>query len=171
MKNLFHGLFFTGFLCVSMTSFTQTQLKIGHVNFEEIMLALPERDSAQAILEKESKEFRGAYEELTVAYNQLYEEYQKGLSSYTAIVKKTKEDELIDKQKRMTEFEQNASLTLQNRNIELLKPIIDKINKAIDKVATENGFTYILDVSKGSVVFTSKESQNISPMVLKILKP
>jgi outer membrane protein len=69
----------------------------------------------------------------------------------------------------MSEFEQNATTTLQNRNAELVKPIIDKINKAIDKVATENGFTYILDTSKGAVVFTSKDSQNITDMVIKII--
>ena len=135
------------------------------------MSALPETDTAKAILDKESKEFRTAFEELTVAYNQLYEEYQKGLSSYTPITKKTKEDELLDKQKRMSEFEQNATATLQNRNAELVKPIIDKINKAIEKVATDNGFTYILDTSKGAVVFTSKDSQNITTMVIKIVKP
>ena len=71
----------------------------------------------------------------------------------------------------MSDFEQYASTTLQNRNAELIKPIVEKINKAIDRVATENGFTYILDLSKGSVVFTSKDSQNISPLVLKTLKP
>jgi outer membrane protein len=99
------------------------------------MQALPERESARAVLEK-----------------------------------KTKEDELVDKQKRLSEFEQNASATLQNRNSELVKPIVEKINKAINKVATENGFTYILDISKGSVVFVSKESQNITQLVLKMLK-
>jgi outer membrane protein len=170
MKNLIPGVFVTGFLFISTTSFSQSQLKIGHVNFDEIMQALPERDSAQAVLEKETKELTTTYEELTVAYNQLYDDYQKGLSSYPAIVKKTKEDELVDKQKRLSEFEQNATVTIQNRNTELVKPIIEKINKAINKVATENGFTYILDISKGSVVFVSKESQNITQLVLKILK-
>lgn len=171
MKNLIISSFFCGLLSISLVSFSQPQLKIGHVNFEEIMLALPESDSAKAILEKETKELQSAYQELTVAYNQLYDEYQKGLTSYSAIAKKTKEDELLDKQKRMSDFEQYASTTIQNRNTELLKPIVEKINKAIDKVATENGFTYILDLSKGSVVFTSKDSQNISPLVLKIVKP
>jgi outer membrane protein len=134
------------------------------------MSALPETDSAQAILEKESKEFQAVYEELTVAYNLLYDEYQKGLSSYTTIAKKIKEDELLDKQKRMAEFEQNASTLLQKRNAELVTPLIDKINKAISKIATENGFTYILDISKGPVVFTSKDSQNINEMVLQLLE-
>lgn len=55
---------------------------------------------------------------------------------------------------------------MQQRNLELIQPIYDKIHKAINKVATEKGFTYILDISKGSVVFTSKNSQNINPLVL-----
>ena len=171
MKKFILISFITGLLFIPLVSFSQPQLKIGHINFEEIMLALPESDSAKAILEKETNELKLVYEELTVAYNKLYEEYQKGLPSYSAIVKKTKEDELLDKQKRMAEFEQDASATLQNRNAELVRPIIEKINKAIDKVATENGFTYILDISKGSVVFTSKDSQNITPLILKIVKP
>jgi outer membrane protein len=171
MKNLIISSLVTGLLFISLVSFSQPQLKIGHVNFEEIMLALPESDSAKAVLEKETKEFRSAYEELTVAYNQLYDEYQKGLLTYSALVKKTKEEELLDKQKRLSEFEQNASTTLQNRNAELVKPIIEKINKAIYKVATENGFTYILDISKGSVVYTSRDSQNITPLVIKTVAP
>ncbi len=170
MKNFITGLFVTGFLFISTSSFSQNQLKIGHVNYDEIMQALPERDTAQAVLEKETKEMQAAFEELTVTYNQLYNEYQKELPSYSAVVKKTKEDELIDKQNRLSEFEQNASKTLQTRNTELLKPIIEKINKAINNVATENGFTYILDISKGSVVFVSKESQNITQLVIKSLK-
>jgi len=171
MKNLIISSFVTGLLFISLVSFSQPQIKIGHVNFEEIMSVLPESDSAKAILQKETKELESAYEELTVTYNQLYDDYQKGLTSYSALVKRTKEDELLDKQKRMSEFEQNASAILQNRNAELVKPIIEKINKAINKVATENGFTYILDISKGSVVFTSKDSQNITAVVLKVLRP
>jgi len=170
MKNIIKGLFVSGFLFISTVSFSQNQLKIGHVNYDEIMQALPERDSARAVLEKETKEMQTAYEQLTVAYNKLYDDYQKGLSSYTATVKKAREDELIDKQKRLSEFEKNATTTLQDRNTELVTPIIEKINKAINKVATDNGFTYILDISKGSVVFVSKESQNITPLVLKLLK-
>jgi len=48
---------------------------------------------------------------------------------------------------------------------------LDKKVKTVDNIESENGFTYILDVSKGSVVYTSKDSQNINPLVLKILKP
>lgn len=158
-------------LSVTLVSFSQTQLKVGHVNINEILTSLPASDSAKAILDKETKDLQTTYGEMRAVYDKLYDDYQKGLQGYSELVKKSKEDELLDKQKRLGEFEQNATATIERRNTELVQPIYNKIIKAIEKVATSNGFTYILDVSKGSVVFTSKESQNINDQVLKILKP
>ena len=107
---------------------------------------------------------------MNVLYNKMVDDYQNGLATYTDFVKKAKEEEILDKQKRIQSYEQSAAATLQKRNLELLQPIYDKIIKAIDKVATEAQFTYILDVSKGSVVFSSKDSQNINQLVLEVLK-
>jgi len=171
MKNILTVIFGAGLLSLSMTTFSQGNLKIGHVDIAQIMAELPERDSAAVILEKETKEIQSTYDDMSAVYNKMMDDYEKEVSTYPEIVKKNKESELLDKQKRLQEFGQNATATLQKRNSELIQPIIDKIIKAINKVATENGFTYILDVSKGSVVFTSKESQNINQLVIKVLKP
>jgi outer membrane protein len=136
----------------------------------KILSELPERDSAQVIMDKETKEIETSFEEMQVIYNKLVDDYTKGQATYSEIVRKAKEDEILDKQKRLQEFEQNATTTLQKRNTELLQPIYEKIIKTIEKVATQNNFTYILDVSKGSVPFTAKDSQNIDQLVLAILK-
>jgi outer membrane protein len=171
MKRLMIILLGAGLISVSLTSFSQTTLKIGHVDIAEILAAMPERDSAAAVIDKETKEMQSTYDDMTAVYNKMLDDYEKGQSAYTEPVKKNKEAELLDKEKRLQEFEQNASAKLQKRNSELIQPLLNKILKAIDKVAAENGFTYILDVSKGSVVYTSKESENINQLVLKILKP
>ncbi|MFN8241423.1 MAG: OmpH family outer membrane protein [Bacteroidales bacterium] len=170
MKNVTFTFTIVGIFILSLACAGQSQMKIGHVNFEEILVSLPERDSALAVLKKESNDFQIAYEELGVQYNNLYKDYQEGLATFSSLVRKMKEDELLDKQKRMTELEQEANLSLQKRNNELMQPIIDKITRAIEKVGIDNAFTYILDVSKGSVAFVSKESQNLTKDVLKILK-
>jgi len=170
MRNLAAFILVFGLLLFNGTSYSQSQLKIGHVDVMKILSELPERDSAQVVMDKETKEIEASFEEMQVIYNKLVDDYTKGLSTYSELVKKAKEDEILDKQKRLQEFEQNATATLQKRNTELLQPIYAKIIKTIEKVATQNGFTYILDVSKGSVAFTSKDSQNIDPLVLALLK-
>jgi outer membrane protein len=158
------------FLLFTGTTYSQSHLQIGHVDIMKILSQLPERDSAQVILDKETREIQTEFEEMQVIYNRLVDDYTKGQSTYSELVKKAKEDEILDKQKRLQEFEQNATATLQRRNGELLQPIYEKIIKAIETVATRNSFTYILDVSKGSVAFTSKDSQNIDHLVLDLLK-
>lgn len=170
MKKIIVFVILNGFVSVFFAAFSQTPIKLGHVNINEIMTALPEMDSAQLILDRETKDIQDTYEEMNVIYNKMVDDYQKGLPTYTDFVKKAKEEEILDKQKRIQDYEQNAAATLQNRNRELLQIIYDKIIKAIDKVATEAQFTYILDVSKGSVVFSSKDSQNINQLVLQALK-
>lgn len=171
MKNILNTLLAGALICISMTATAQTTLKIGHVDITQILTSLPQRDSAAAVMEKETKEIQATYEAMSAEYNKLFDVYEKDMSTYSEVIKKTKETELLDKQKRLEEFQQNASASLEKRNAELIKPILDKIIKAVDKVAAENGFTYILDVSKGSVVYTSKDSQNINSLVMKILKP
>jgi outer membrane protein len=170
MRTLAAFIFVFGLLSFTGPAYSQSQLKIGHVDIMKILSELPERDSAQVIMDKETKEIETSFEEMQVIYNKLVDDYTKGQSTYSEIVRKAKEDEILDKQKRLQEFEQNATATLQKRNTELLQPIYEKIIKTIDKVATQNSFTYILDVSKGSVPFTSKDSQNIDQLVLAILK-
>jgi outer membrane protein len=171
MKKTLSILFGAGLISLATTSFSQPVLKIGHVDIAELLAAIPQRDSAAAVLQKETQEMQSTYNEMTAIYNKLLDDYEKGKSTFSEIIRKNKETELLDKEKRLKEFEDNASSSLQKRNSELIQPLLNKILKAIDKVASDNGFTYILDVSKGSVVYTSKDSQNINPLVLKILKP
>jgi outer membrane protein len=171
MKKIVTVFFVALLLSLSVKVFSQSALKIGHVDIAELLAAIPQRDSAAAVLDKETKELQSTYDEMTATYNKMLDDYEKGQATFSEIVKKNKETELLDKEKRLQEFEQNVQTTLQKRNSELIQPLLDKIIRAIDKVADENGFTYVLDVSKGSVVYTSKDSQNLNPLVLKILKP
>lgn len=171
MKNIWIILIVAGLFPLSINTLAQTTLKLGHVDITQILSSLPQRDSAVLIMEKETKEVQRTFSEMSAEYNKLYDDYEKSASTLTEVVKKAKETDLLDKQKRLEEFQQTASSKLDQRNADLIKPILDKILKAVDRVASENGFTYILDVSKGSVVYTSKDSQNINPLVLKILKP
>lgn len=147
----------------------QVQLKIGHVNVVEIVSLLPESDSAQLLLEKDTKEFENMLEEMQVELNNLVNDYETNQGNYSDLIRKTKESEIMGMREKIFNFQQNANQQLQQRNYELLQPIYEKVQKAINNVATQGGFTYILDISKGSVVFVSADSQNINSLVLEDL--
>jgi len=137
-------------------------LKFGHINSDELIQAMPEFDSAQAKLEKFRKELVNALELMTVELNNKNDAYQKEAKNLTDIVKQTKEQELIDLNKRITDFQQNAQEQLQNKQVELFQPIYTKVNKAIQDVGKENGFLYVFDVAKGSLLyFDETKSTNV----------
>jgi outer membrane protein len=99
MKKVIAFIILAGLFSFGFSTFSQTTVKLGHVNINDIMTALPEKDSAQVKLDKETKEIQNNYEEMSVTYNKMVDEYQKGLSTYSDFVKKEKETEILDKQK------------------------------------------------------------------------
>ena len=155
-----------GFVLITPGIFSQELLRIGHVNVVEIVAALPESDSAQMLLEKDSKELELMLENMQVELNKIVDDFETNKGTYSELIRKTKESEILEMRDKIYNFQQNASQQLQQRNLELLRPIYEKVQKAIDKVATQGRFTYILDISKGSVVFVSNDSQNINTLVL-----
>jgi outer membrane protein len=168
MKKILITLFVLTFIIAGSTLVAQSP-KIGHINMQELITAMPESDSAQVKLQKMSKEMESNYQQMQVEFNKKYEDYTKNSKDYNDLVKSTKEAELQDLNKRMQEFQTSAQQKLQEQNQKLLKPILDKANKAIADLARENKFTYILDTAQGVVIFSGADAIDIMPMAKKKL--
>jgi len=150
-------------LIVFMASTGQAQnMKFGHINSDELIRALPEFDTANANLEKFRKDLVNALELMSVELNNKSDAFNKESKNYTEIVRQTKEQELIDMNRRIQEFQANAQEQLQNKQVELFQPIYTKVDKAIKDVGKENGFLYVFDVAKGSLLyFDETKSTNV----------
>ncbi len=60
----------------------------------------------------------------------------------------------LDKeQTRITQFEQSIDQQLDDKRIDLYKPVMEKVNKAVSEVAKENGYTFIINVNSGSLLY------------------
>jgi len=80
------------------------------------------------------------------------------------IVKANKEQELADMQNRINTFQQNAQTQLQDKQTELLNPIVTKVTDAINQVAKDGGYIYIYD-ARTLIYFDSTKSTDITPIV------
>jgi len=140
-------------------------LKFGHINSDELIQALPEFVSANDSLENFRQELINALELLSVELNNKSDAYQKEMKNLSAIVRQNKEQELVDMNRRIQEFQTNAQDQLQTKQAELFQPVMTKVDKAIKDVGKENGFTYIFDVAKGSLLYFD-ETKSTNVMVL-----
>ena len=161
MKKQLPILIFVGLILSMSSAVSQNEFKIGHANLVEILEALPETDSAEQLIEKDTEELELMLEEMQVEYNKLLNDYQENLASYSEVIRSAKESDIVEMQNRIQTFQQNASQQLQQRGTDLMQPIYDKIQQAIDEIGKREGYAYILDTSKGSVVFTGETSIDI----------
>ena len=168
MKNLIKLVVITLFL-FSGTTVNAQNYKFGHINSQELLSLMPERDSAEATIQKYAKDLEAELEIMNVEYNNKLNDYIEKQDILTPLVKQTKEQELSEFQSRIQDFTANAQQDIQQQEAQLIQPIIQKAEKAIKDVAKENGFTYIFDLSRGAVIYFSEQSEDILPLVLKKL--
>jgi outer membrane protein len=146
------------------TAFAQSY-KFGHINRQELVLLMPERDSAMVKLENYGKDLQESVESLQAEFNTKLNTYQQKQATWTAGVLEAKQKELQDISVRIEEFQRTAQEEFQRMQQTLLQPVIEKANKAIEKVAKQEGFTYIFDTSAGSLAYFSPD-QSIDLMSL-----
>jgi outer membrane protein len=150
------------------TAMAQKTVKLGHINSNDLMQIMPGRDSAQTVLQAEVQELETTLKTMQSEMEKRYNEYMENQSGWTELIRNTKQREIQDMGARIQEFQENAQKQLQQREQELLKPIIDRAKKAIEDVAAEGGYSYIFDSGVSALLY-SPESDDIMPLVKKKL--
>lgn len=153
------------FMAIVPAAMAQKTLKLGHINSNDLMQIMPGRDSAQAKLQKEVEDLQATMKTMQSEMESRYNDYMAKESQMSDLIKQTKQRELQDMSARLEEFQKNAQQQLQEREQELLKPIIDRARKAIEDVAKEHGYTYIFDSGVGTLLYQDSSSDDIMPLV------
>jgi outer membrane protein len=99
----------------------------------------------------------------------LEEAYQKDLQNERQVLSQEKEKDILQKRKRIEEYSANADKELTARKEELYHPIRTKMQSAIDKVAVQLKYDYVLDASYGNIIYRRNEQDDILKDVLKEL--
>ncbi|MCX6245767.1 MAG: OmpH family outer membrane protein [Bacteroidetes bacterium] len=158
-------------LAILLTTASKAQgvLKIGYIDFNTLVAAMPGVDSVKTKLQKYQQTLSDQLDAMRAEFENKYLEYQQGSSGMSDLIKQTKEKELQDLQGRIDAFQQKAQSDLQAKQQELLQPIVLKAKTAIKEVAKENKYTYILNAIEDVVLF-SEPADDIMPLVKKKLE-
>ncbi len=127
--------------------------KFGRVNMQEIVVAMPEFKEMQTNLEAFRKDLIENLETIQVELNNRIADYQKNEATYSESIKQLKQKEIGDLQNRLQEFQENAQMELQQKQNELLEPVVTKARNAVTKISQNGGFTVVFDTSMGSLAY------------------
>lgn len=149
-----------------LTSMAQSK-KFAHVDWQGIVSVMAKKDSVEVKYQKYVKDLQDNLEELQVELNNLFEEYQNLPEGTPQLKKKDMEKQINSLQERIRSYQQEAQMDIQQKEAELLQPIYEKIKAAIKELGDSNGYIYVMDIN--SVLYYSKESQDITDLVKKKL--
>ena len=156
-------------LCALPFSLMAQEVKLGHVNSQEILSAMPER----VTIEKTIKDLQDQWEkEMTKMREEYYakmKEYQDKQATMPESIKQARQSEIGELEQRISTFQQTASTDLGKKQQELFTPVIDKVKKAINEVGAENGYLYLFDLSTQGIIYQSPKSNDVTPLVKKKL--
>lgn len=138
-------------ICGSLSA--QNKAKYAHLNSSDLMQVMPGRDSAQKVLETLNAQLEEELKLMYSEYQNKVNQFQQDQATMSQAMQQAKMQDLEDLKKRIETFQEQAQGELQEKQEELLKPLVDKAKAAIAKVAKENGYTYVFDTAVGTLLY------------------
>ncbi len=123
------------------------QAKTAHVDVSEIMTKMPAMLDAQKQLDKLSTTYDADYKKMVEEYQGKLKKYEAEAATVTEAVNGDRSKEVQDMQKRIVDFRDNAQKELQQKESDIVKPLMEKVRASIQKVGKAKGFQYVLDGS------------------------
>lgn len=152
-----------------LASAGSAQMKIGHINSEAVMQALPEAADAQKSLDALVAQWESELQKMQADWKKKFDDYDRRKLILTEQVRADQEKELRQLDQNITDFRnrkfgQNGEL-FQKQN-EVMKPIQNKLFKIVEEVAKEDGFDYVFDRSGDTLVLFANDKYDLTQKVL-----
>ena len=144
------------------------QQKIGHVNSQKLLDTLPSRKAAIEQLRvfeangvKELKEMEEDFQKQVAIY-------EKARPTMSPVIIKIEEEKLMKKQQSLEERQQSLNSEMQAVSQELNKPILERVQKAVEIVSDRKKLSYVIDESV--TLYFKGGSDITAEVVVELLK-
>lgn len=158
--------------CSMLFAFQVNAQRYGIVDTKYILDKIPEYKEAQKKLDQFSLQWQKEIDDKQAALDKMYRDFEAEQVMLSDELKKKREDELFVREKEVRDLQRKRfgfEGDLFKKRQELVKPIQDKVYNAIQKIAVNRSFDFILDKSEGITVIFADPKLDRSEDVLREL--
>jgi len=141
----------------------QDELTIGYVDPQTIMRSMPEMAAIERRLQNFIDRKRQEFADKEATFRREVEEYQQKMAVISDEARRREEERLASLNLELQEFQQNFQQEIQERQFELIEPLLDKIQGAIETVAKERNLTFVLNTMTNNgdfiILYASERAQ------------
>jgi outer membrane protein len=142
------------------------------IDTKYILGKIPEYKSANEKIEEIAEAWQQEIDLLQADLDKMYREFEGEKAMLTPELLKKREDEIFNKEKQVRDLQRKRfgyEGDYFKKKQDLVKPIQEKVYNAVQKLASERLFDFILDKSEGITVIFADPKLDKSDDVLKIL--
>lgn len=142
-------------------------VKVAYVDTRELLDKAPGRTDADAQWKKEAQAMQDQVTRMQDSLQGMIAAYQKAEAGLSPAARETRQRSIGEREQEYQTRTQALDLQAQQRQAQLLQPIIEQIKVALEDVRKEEGLTLILDVgSQGNPIVAIDKNLNITDKVL-----
>lgn len=142
------------------------------IDTKYILDKLPEYKEAQKLLDQFSEQWQQEVDQKQAIMDRMYKEYDAEQVMLSDVLRKKREDELYNKEKELRDLQKKRfgfEGDLFKKRQELIKPIQDRVYNAVQKLAVEKQYDFILDKSEGITVIFADPKLDKSADIIRNL--
>ena len=142
------------------------------IDTKYILDRMPEYKASQKQLDDVAATWQKELDQMQFDLDKMYKDLDAEQVMLTADLRKKREDQILTKEKTLRNLQRQRfgfEGDLFKKRQELIKPIQDKVYNAVQKIAVQRGYDFILDKSEGITVIFADPKLEKSEDVLKEL--
>jgi outer membrane protein len=157
-------------ICLAFISLTAHAQRYAVIDSKFILEKIPEYKDAQKKLDQFSDLWQQEIDQKQAAMDKMVKDFEAEQVMLPENLKKKREDEIFNKEKELRDLQRKRygfEGDLFKKRQELIKPIQDKVYNAVQKLAVEKQYDFILDKSEGITVIFADPKLDKSEEILR----
>lgn len=158
----------TLFMLISVTAMSQKTF--GYLSYFKVLQSTEEYSQIQNEIQQLKDESQREMTRASENFSKQFAEYIDGQKTFSENIMMKRQKELQQLMNQSLQYRDEARKLIERAEKELMQPLYDKLNNAIQIIGAENDFEYILNTDNNSYPFINTEKgEDITEKVLILI--
>ncbi len=144
--------------------------KYGYLSYDSVMIAMPEYAEFKTNMAQLREQYEAEQKRVENDFNMKYEEFLDGQANFPQTILQKRQSELQEMLDKNIAFKKQSQKMLNDAEASMLDAIKTTINMAVNTVAQERGYAFVLNTDKEAVPFINPAmGEDITEAVKQLL--
>lgn len=145
------------------------QQKIGFLDSRRVLQEAPGAQDARTAIQREMAGFEQRLQVLEDSVRSIFEDYQQRSLTLSSEARRAEEQRIVAKRNELQARAQQLELEANQKQTELMQPVMTRVEQAIEDIRTEGGYAFILDTTSGAII-SADTTLDLTVQVIERLK-